>query len=81
MSMFENKFEKALWNLRFVVILAVILSIVASITLFVIGSWDILYSVIYQNPLLNAEVNNNNAAEAPAQNTATVYVVNVKGKG
>jgi len=58
--MFENKFEKALWNLRFVVILAVILSIVASITLFVIGSWDILYSVIYQNPLLNAEVNNNN---------------------
>ena len=28
-----------------------------------------------------AEVNNNNAAEAPAQNTATVYVVNVKGKG
>ena len=60
MSMFENKFEKALWNLRFVVILAVILSIVASITLFVIGSWDILYSVIYQNPLLNAEVNNNN---------------------
>ena len=60
MSMFENKFEKALWNLRFVVILAVILSIVASITLFVIGSWDILYSVIYQNPLFNAEVNNNN---------------------
>ena len=60
MSMFENKFEKTLWNLRFVVILAVILSIVASITLFVIGSWDILYSVIYQNPLLNAEVNNNN---------------------
>jgi uncharacterized membrane protein YqhA len=60
MSMFENKFEKALWSLRFVVILAVILSIVASITLFVIGSWDILYSVIYQNPLLNAEVNNNN---------------------
>ena len=58
--MFENKFEKALWSLRFVVILAVILSIVASITLFVIGSWDILYSVIYQNPLLNAEVNNNN---------------------
>ena len=36
MSMFENKFEKTLWNLRFVVILAVILSIVASITLFVI---------------------------------------------
>lgn len=60
MSMFENKFEKALWNLRFVVILSVILSIVASITLFVIGSWDILYSIIYQNPLFNADINNNN---------------------
>ena len=24
---------------------------------------------------------NNDAAEAPVQNTATVYVVNVKGKG
>ncbi len=59
MSMFENKFEKALWNLRFVVILSVVLSIISSITLFVIGSWDILYAIVYQNPLFNADINNN----------------------
>ena len=57
--MFENKFEKALWNLRFVVILSVVLSIISSITLFVIGSWDILYAIVYQNPLFNADINNN----------------------
>ena len=32
--MLENKFEKALWSTRFIVIIAVILSIVSSITLF-----------------------------------------------
>jgi len=58
--MFENKFEKALWSTRFVVILAVVLSIISSVALFAIGSWDILYSIIYQNPLFNPEINNNN---------------------
>ena len=31
--MLENKFEKALWNTRFIVIIAVIMSILSSITL------------------------------------------------
>lgn len=60
MSSLENKFEKGLWNVRYIVILSVVLSIVASITLFVIGSWDIIHSIIFQNPLFNAEINNNN---------------------
>lgn len=60
MSSLENKFEKGLWNVRYIVVLSVILSVVASITLFVIGSWDIIHSIIFQNPLFNAEVNNNN---------------------
>lgn len=60
MSKFENMFEKGLWNLRYVVILSVILSILASITLFMIGSWDIIYSIIFQNPLFNSEITNNN---------------------
>ncbi len=57
---FEHYFEKILWNLRYVVVLSVILSILASITLFFIGSWDIVYSIIYQNPLFNANITNNN---------------------
>ena len=60
MSNFENNFEKLLWKLRYIVILSVILSMVASVSLFLIGSWDIIYSIIYQNPLFNAEVTNNN---------------------
>lgn len=60
MSNFENHFEKLLWKLRYIVILSVILSMIASISLFLIGSWDIIYSIVYQNPLFNAEVTNNN---------------------
>ena len=56
----EDKFESFLWNLRYVVILAVILSVLASITLFVIGSWDILHSIVFQNPLTNNISHNNN---------------------
>ena len=57
---FEHHFEKILWNLRYVVVLSVILSVLASITLFFIGSWDIIYSIIYQNPLFNTDITNNN---------------------
>ena len=56
----EDRFESTLWNLRYVVILAVILSVLASITLFIIGSWDIMHSIIFQNPLTNDGINNNN---------------------
>ena len=57
---FEHHFEKALWSFRYVVILSVVLSILASVTLFFIGSWDIINAIIYQNPLLNLDIINNN---------------------
>jgi len=60
MPNFEHHFEKTLWNLRYVVILSVILSILASITLFFIGSWDIIHSIFFQNPLFNSDITNNN---------------------
>lgn len=53
-------FEKTLWNTRFVVLLSVILSILASFTLFIIGSWDIFNAIIFQNPLFHNDINNNN---------------------
>ena len=56
----ENKFEKGLWGVRYIVILAVILSIVASISLIVIGSWDIIQAIIFNNPLFNSSIENNN---------------------
>ena len=56
----KNKFEKGLWAIRYIVILAVILSIVASISLIVIGSWDIVQAIIFNNPLFNSSIENNN---------------------
>jgi uncharacterized membrane protein YqhA len=58
--MLENKFEKLLWNTRFIVIIAVILSIISSITLFVLAGWDIIEASVFDNPLFNENINNNN---------------------
>jgi len=58
--MLENQFEKALWSSRFIVIIAVILSIISSITLFLLGGWDIIQAIILHNPILNQSINNNN---------------------
>ena len=56
----SKKFEKILWNFRYITLLAVFLSILSAFTLIVIGSWDIIYSIIYQNPLFNTDISNNN---------------------
>ena len=56
----ENKFEKFLWNFRYITILAVILSILSAFTLILIGSWDIIEAVIFYNPLFDASIGSNN---------------------
>ena len=56
----ENKFEKFLWNFRYITILAVILSIISAFTLIVIGSWDIIEAVVFYNPLFDASISSNN---------------------
>jgi len=56
----ENKFEKFLWNFRYITILAVILSILSAFTLIVIGSWDIIEAVIFYNPLFDTSISSNN---------------------
>jgi len=56
----ENKFEKFLWNFRYITILAVILSIFSAFTLIVIASWDIIEAVIFYNPLFDASISSNN---------------------
>ena len=58
--MLENKFEKSLWSTRFIVLIAVILSIISSITLFLLGGWDIIEATIFKNPLFNQNVKTNN---------------------
>lgn len=58
--MSSNKFEKVLWSTRFVVIIAVVLSIISSISLFLIGGWDIIQASVFNNPLFNEDINNSN---------------------
>ncbi|MAC40165.1 MAG: hypothetical protein CMJ05_00035 [Pelagibacterales bacterium] len=58
--MSSNKFEKVLWSTRYVVIIAVVLSIISSISLFLIGGWDIIQASVFNNPLLNEDINNSN---------------------
>ena len=52
-SFIERVFEKGLWNIRFIVLLAVLFSILAAIALFVIGSWEIIQAIIERNPITN----------------------------
>jgi len=58
--MIENKFEKSLWSTRFIVLVAVILSIISSVTLFLLGGWDIIQATVNNNPLFNQNINTNN---------------------
>ena len=58
--MSNNKFENVLWSSRFVVIIAVVLSIISSISLFLIGGWDIIQATIFNNPLFNENIINSN---------------------
>ncbi len=60
MLMLENKFEKGLWNTRFIVLISVILSIISSVVLFLLGGWDIIQAIIYNNPIFNDDISSNN---------------------
>jgi len=52
-SLFERLFEKALWSTRFIVVLAVIFSVVAAISLFILGSYEIYHAIVDLNHLTN----------------------------
>ena len=56
----SGKFEKILWSVRYITILAVILSIIAAFTLIILGSWDLIEAVIFYNPLFDESISNNN---------------------
>ena len=58
--MSNNKFENFLWSTRFIVIIAVVLSIISSISLFLIGGWYIIQATVLNNPLFNQEISNSN---------------------
>jgi len=52
-SLFERLWEKALWSTRYIVVLAVFFSVLAAISLFILGSYEIYHSILHLNPLTN----------------------------
>ena len=60
-SLLEMLWEKALWNTRYVVVLAVIFSVLAAIVLFTLGSYEILHALVKKNPLTNPEYKGNHS--------------------
>ena len=55
-----SKFEKILWNVRYITVLAVILSIFSAFALIVLGSWNIIEAIIFYNPLFDDSIISNN---------------------
>ena len=56
----NNRLERLLWNVRYVTLLAVILSIISSIFLIVLGSWEIIEAILFYNPLIDSSISGNN---------------------
>ena len=52
-SILERVSEKILWNTRFIVLLAVLFSILSAISLFVFGCIEIFHAIVNDNPLVN----------------------------
>ena len=57
-SFIEKYWESFLWSTRYIVILAVFFSILASVTLFIVGSYEIVHTVIFDNPLIYSQDDN-----------------------
>jgi uncharacterized membrane protein YqhA len=51
----EKHFEKFLWSTRYVVLFGVLFSVISAITLFLIGSWEIVNGIIHHNPSNDTE--------------------------
>ena len=51
-SLIESVFEKILWSTRYTVILAVIFSVLGSIALFILGSYEIMQTLFSKLPSL-----------------------------
>jgi len=50
-SFIERVFENLLWSTRYVIIFGVIFSVIASITFFLIGSYEIVDAIVRHTPL------------------------------
>ena len=52
-SFIERVWESGLWSTRYIVVLAVFFSVIAAISLFILGSYEIYHAIVHLNPLTN----------------------------
>ena len=50
-SVMERFFERGLWSSRYIVVLAVVFSVISAMSLFLIGSYEIVYTLLHDSPL------------------------------
>tara|TARA_Y100000766_G_C18898698_1_gene602265 strand:+ start:501 stop:1061 length:561 start_codon:yes stop_codon:yes gene_type:complete len=77
-SLIEKLFEKALWSTRYVVIFAVVFSVIGSISLFVLGSFEILETLYKQLPkLMSGEVKDHSEMLYKLITAVDLYLIGV----
>lgn len=50
-SLMEKIFERGLWSSRYIIVLAVVFSVISAMSLFFIGSYEIVYTLLQDSPL------------------------------
>ena len=56
----NNRLEKLLWYIRYITLLALILSKISSFSLMILGSWEIIQAIFFYNPLFDPSISSNN---------------------
>ena len=77
-SLIERLFEKLLWSTRYIVICAVVFSIIGSISLFVLGSYEIVYALFTKLiPLLTSNVDDHSGLLYKLISAIDLYLIGI----
>ena len=77
-SFVERIFEKMLWNSRYVVILSVIFSILGAVSLFILGSFEIIVNIFSQlPPLFSGETHDHSSLLYKLITAIDLYLIGV----
>src|SRR5688572_5235843 len=75
MKRLESLFERALWSSRFVVVVAVVASLVASLVLFAMATWDVVS--LTQHAFGYVSLSLGDAERLQLRNSTVAHVVEV----
>jgi uncharacterized protein (TIGR00645 family) len=76
-SFMERFFERGLWATRYVVILAVIFSVLSAISLFIIGSYEIMETLLHDNPWTTSDHHSHSQILSTIIGAVDLYLIGV----